>query len=160
MSNLLRLMREDRRNREDLMVCALEAIVAVNDDPEHQHRVKVIIPTIDEEHVHDVWVRRLCLFTGAQGYGDFHPPERGNEVVLFGRLGQKHNLFYLSVFNEDFVVPADFRSPTVRGIRTDGDYKQIVELDYYLRAGRARFETDASMEFIAPAGVFFNGRKA
>jgi len=145
---------------EDMTVCALEALVAENDDPEFQCRIKVIIPSIDEDHVHDVWVRRITLFSGPEGYGDFHPPGKGSEVVLFGRMGQRYNLFYAPVYNETHVAPADFRSTTVRGIRTDGDYKQIVELDYQLRAGRARIETDASVEIIAAGGIYLNGRRA
>jgi hypothetical protein len=143
----------------DKWVMALEAIVAINDDPEHQHRVKVIIPAIDEEQVHDKWVKRLVWWAGAPGYGDFHYPEVGSEVVLFGRLGQKHNLYYMSVFNEDFVVPSDFRSPTVRGFRCDGDYKSIVELDHQIRAGRLTIETDATARLIAPGGFYVNGKR-
>lgn len=141
-------------------VVALTGIVAVNEDPEHQQRIKVIIPVIDENYVQDKWVRRMVLFCGAPGYGDFHPPEIGSEVLLFGRLGQKHNLFYTSVFNEDYEVPADFRSVAVRGFRTDGDYKSIVELDYQIRAGRLKIEVDSSVEIIAPAGIFLNGTKS
>jgi hypothetical protein len=138
---------------------ALEAIVAVNEDPEHQHRIKVIIPTFDEDRIVDKWIKRIVWWAGAPGYGDFHIPEIGSEVVLFGRLGEKHNLYYASVFNEDFVVPTDFRKPTVRGYRTDGDYKHITELDHQLRTGRLRIESDSSVEIIAPAGLFINGRR-
>lgn len=140
-------------------ITALEAIVAVNDDPEHQHRIKVIIPAFDEDRVVDKWVKRLVWWAGAPGYGDFHYPEIGSEVVLFGRMGEKHNLYYASVFNEDFIVPSDFRSPTVRGYRCDGDYKSIVELDHQIRAGRLRIEVDSSTELIAPAGFFINGKR-
>jgi len=143
----------------DKWVFALEAIVAINEDPEHQHRIKVIIPAIDEDMIHDKWVKRIVWWSGAPGYGDFHIPEKGSEVVLFGRLGQKHNLYYGSVFNEDFIVPSDFRRPTIRGFRTDGDYASIVELDHQIRAGRLRIEVESSTEIIAPAGLFINGRK-
>ncbi|MGA9774011.1 MAG: phage baseplate assembly protein V [Blastocatellia bacterium] len=140
-------------------MCALEAIVAVNADPEHQHRIKVIIPSIDENVIHDRWIKRIVWWAGAPGYGDFHIPELGSEVVLFGRLAEKHNLYYASVYNEKFIVPADFRRPTIRGFRTDGDYASIVELDQQIRAGRLRIETDASTELIAPGGFFINGRR-
>src|SRR5436853_395225 len=116
-------------------VSALEAIVAVNDDPEFQHRIKVIIPTLDENNIFNKWIKRIVWWAGAEGYGDFHIPSVGSEVILFGRFGEKHHLYYASVFNENYVVPADFRSPTVRGFRTDGDYKSIVELDHQIRAG-------------------------
>ena len=144
--------------REEWVV-ALEAIVAINNDPEHQHRIKVVIPTIDENEICDKWVKRIVWWSGASGYGDFHPPEIGSEVILFGRLGQKHNLYYASVFNEDFLVPPDFRRPSVRGFRTDGDYHQIAELDFQIRGGRIELEADASITLIAPAGVYFNGKR-
>jgi hypothetical protein len=104
-------------------------------------------------------VKRIVWWSGAPGYGDFHPPEIDSEVILFGRLGQKHNLYYASVFNEDFIVPSDFREPTVRGFRTDGDYKSIVELDHQIRAGRLLIETDATARIIAPGGLYINGKR-
>jgi hypothetical protein len=143
----------------DKWLIALEAKVAVNKDPEHQHRIKVIIPAIDERLIHNKWVKRIVWWSGAAGYGDFHPPEIDSEVILFGRLGQKHNLYYASVFNEDFIVPSDFREPTVRGFRTDGDYKSIVELDHQIRAGRLLIETDATARIIAPGGLYINGKR-
>ncbi|GEM_PF-3402429 len=138
---------------------ALEAIVAINEDPEHQHRIKVIIPSIDEDEIHDDWINRMVWFTGAEGYGDFHIPGIGSEVLLFGRTAEKHHLYYISRFNEDFRVPPDFDRPTVRGFRHDGDYKQIVELDFQIRAGRLEIEADASITLIAPGGIFLNGRR-
>jgi hypothetical protein len=145
----------------DKWMFALNAIVAVNEDPEHQHRIKVIIPVIDESVIHDKWIPRAVWWAGAPGYGDFHYPEKGSEVLLFGRLGQKHNLYYISRFNESYVVPKDFwLPPHTRGFRTDGDYKSIVELDHQIRAGRFLIEADASVRIIAPGGLFINGRKA
>lgn len=143
----------------DTWVCALEAIVAINEDPEHQHRIKVIIPSIDENEICGKWINRMVWFTGAEGYGDFHIPGINSEVLLFGRLSQKHNLYYISRFNEDFIVPPDFRRSTVRGFRTDGDYKQIVDLDMQIRAGRLEIETDASATIIAPGGLYINGKR-
>lgn len=145
--------------RDDWVV-GLNAIVAVNEDPEHQHRIKVVIPSVDEDRVHDKWCDRLVIWSGAPGYGDFHIPEKGSEVVLIGRLGGKHNLMYISRFNEDFPVPKDFwLPPHTRGFRTDGDYKTIVTLDHQMYAGRYRIESDSSVQIIAPAGFFVNGRK-
>jgi Phage-related baseplate assembly protein. len=143
----------------DKWMFALEAIVAKNLDPEHQHRIKVVIPSIDENIIHDKWIKRAVWWAGAPGYGDFHIPEIGSEVILFGRLGQKHNLYFMSVYNEDHIVPADFRRPTIRGFRTDGDYASIVELDHQIRAGRLFIETDATVRIIAPAGLFINGKR-
>lgn len=144
---------------EQWMQC-VSAIVAVNEDPEHQHRIKVIIPIIDEEKIHDKWIKRGVWWTGAPGYGDFHYPEIGSEVILYGRTGMKHNLYYTSVFNEDFLVPMDFWGPMdKRGFRTDGDTKQITELDHFIRAGRLLIETDASVRIVAPGGLFINGKR-
>ena len=137
----------------------LEAIVAVVDDPEHRHRIKVKIPAIDENQIHDMWVDRLVWFTGPEGYGDFHLPGIGSEVVLFGRLGEKKHLYYMSRFNEDFIVPPEFRSSTVKGFRTDGDCRMIVDLDFYMRGGRVMIESDASVRIIAPGGLFVNGNR-
>lgn len=145
--------------KEDWCV-GVNAIVAVNEDPENQHRIKVVIPVIDENQIHDKWVDRLTVFSSNPGYGDFHYAEKGSEVILFGRLSGKETLYYISRYNEDFVVPKDFwLPPHTRGFRTDGDYKSIVTLDHYLYAGRLRVETDASVQIIAPAGFFVNGRK-
>ncbi|HXG23680.1 MAG TPA: phage baseplate assembly protein V [Chthonomonadales bacterium] len=151
--------KENTGEIRDTWMIAQEAIVAVNEDPENQHRIKVVIPAIDENKICNKWVKRLVWWAGAPGYGDFHIPEIGSEVVLFGRLGQKHNLYYISVFNEDFIVPSDFRKPDTRGFRTDGDYKAIVELDYQIRAGRLLIETDASARIIAPGGLYINGKR-
>lgn len=96
----------------------IEAIVAVNDDPERQHRIKVIIPVIDETTVHDEWVRALVPWVGAAGFGHVGMPEVGSEVLLLGRLGERHNLFYAQMFNEDFLTPAEF-SDGSRGFKND-----------------------------------------
>jgi len=138
----------------------LVGIVAINDDPEHQHRIKCVLPWIDEDRVHDRWIRRGgAWFTGGSGYGDFHPPDIGTEVIVFGAHGQKYHLFYQPVYNENYIVAADFRAPTVRGFRTDGDYKAMADLDFQIRAGRLHIETDSTARIIAPAGFFINDKK-
>jgi hypothetical protein len=145
--------------RDDWLVM-VNAIVAVNEDPEHRHRIKVVIPDIDEDERCEKWCDRLVWWTGAPGYGDFHIPEIGSEVCLIGRLSEKHTLFYISRFNEDFPVPKDFwRPPDTRGFRTDGDYKSIVELDHFMRAGRFVMESDASFRIVAPGGFYVNGKR-
>lgn len=144
---------------QDRWLIAVPGIVADNDDPERQHRIKVIIPSIDEDKVFDEWARQIGCFVGPPGYGSFCLPPIGGEVVLFGAFGQKHNLYYASVYNEDFVAPTDFPDETVAGLRLPGDVKIIAECDGQLRAGRWRIEADASIELLAPAGVFLNGRK-
>jgi len=155
---------------DDRLIC-VEAIVAENEDPEHQHRIKVVIPNMNENQMRDEWVRPMVPYVGGVGYGSFFVPPRGTEVVLFGRLGQKHNLFYLSVYNEDYPVPTDFRvksgpdgagSPahpeTVAGFRVPGDFKLIVEGDLQIRCGALHLESDGKMLVIAPGGFFVNGR--
>lgn len=145
--------------RTDWMI-GVNAIVARNEDPEHRHRVKVVIPSIDENQIHDKWCDRLVWWAGSPGYGDFHIPEIGSEVVLFGRMSEKYHVFYISRFNEEYPVPKDFWTPPhTRGFRTDGAYKSIVELDHQMHAGRFLIEADASIRLIAPAGFFINGRR-
>jgi hypothetical protein len=152
--------RDNPRQIRDGWMIGVNAIVAVNDDPERMHRIKVIIPSIDERLVHDKWCDRLTLFSSAQGYGDFHYADIGSEVLLFGRNAEKYNLYYIPRFNEDYPVPTDFHLPPhTRGFRTDGDYKSIVRLDHHMKAGRYRIESDSSVQIIAPAGFFINGRR-
>lgn len=111
--------------RVDWMV-GEQGIVAINSDPEGQHRIKVIIPSIDENMVYDKWVVALVPWVGPEGYGPVHLPELNSEVVLFGRLGEKHHLFYLSRFNEDFQLPAGFDG--ARGLKTDTALKLLADL--------------------------------
>jgi len=115
-----------QEDRPDWMI-AVEGIVASTQDPEQMHRIKVIIPSMDESRVHDEWVTALVPWVGAPGYGPAHVPEVASEVLLFGRLGQKHTLFYLSRFNEDFPVPAAFADGS-RGLNSDTVYKLLGEL--------------------------------
>jgi len=139
---------------------AVPGIVAINEDPEHRHRIKVIIPVIDENEIHDKWIDRFVWWAGQPGYGDFHIPELGSEVMLIGDRAQKHNIYYISRFNEDYPVPKDFWGPPdTRGFRTDGDYKSIVELDHFQFAGRFHIEAHSSVNIIAPGGLFINGKK-
>ena len=64
----------------------------------------------------------------------------------------------MSVYNEDFVVPPDFKDETACGIRAPADLKLIAEGDMQLRAGGLHIETDGAMNVIAPGGFFVNGR--
>jgi len=152
------MMRQSGREDIDDRLIAVEAIVAVNEDPEKRHRIKVIITMMDENVIRDEWVRQMGCYVGGPGFGSFYLPAIGSEVVLFGRLGQKHNLFYMSVFNEDFIVPPDFDSPAVCGVRSPGDMKMIAEGDQQFRAGGMQFEADGAVNFIAPGGFFVNGK--
>ena len=136
----------------------VSAIVADNEDPERQHRVRVIIPSIDENLIFDVWARQIVFCLG-NGFGSVFIPPKGSEVVLFGQLGQKYNLFYASLYNEDFQIPPDFENDAMTGFRVPGDLKMIADLDAQIRAGRVSIEADASIHITAPTGVFINGKK-
>lgn len=135
------------------------AIVAENEDPERQHRVKVVIPSIDEDIVYDEWARQMVFCMG-QGYGSVFIPPVGSEVVLFGQLGQKFNLFYASVYNEEMEIAADFEDSTISGFRVPGDLAMIADLDMQLRAGRLAIEVDGQINIVAPGGMIINGRPA
>lgn len=134
------------------------AIVAENEDPERQHRVKVIIPSIDEDVTYDEWARQMVFCLG-NGFGSVFIPPVGSEVVLFGQLGEKYSLFYASVYNEDMEIAADFDAPTVSGFRVPGDFKMIADLDMQLRSGRLAIETDGQINIVAPGGMLINGRR-
>ena len=149
---------EDKIAEDGRWLIAETGIVADNEDPDRQHRVKVIIPSIDEDMVFDDWARQMVFCMG-NGFGSVFIPPVGSEVVLFGALGQKYNLFYASVYNEDMQTAADFEDSTVSGFRVQGDLKMIADLDMQLRAGRMSIETDAQMNFVAPGGFFVNGKK-
>lgn len=132
----------------------VEGRVAVIEDATRSHRVQCVIPIIDEEAVYPIWARRMCYFVGPPGYGEFHPPAIGSEVVLFGRLGDTNNLFYAPLYNEDSPIPSDFQDPAVRGIRVDGDYVIISAGNLVLRGGKIIIEADASVIITGPAGIF------
>lgn len=136
----------------------IEAIVVDNEDPENQHRCRLLIPSIDENAIYDKWAKQVVPFVGPAGYGWFSVPEIGTEVVVSGRLGQKHTLYFMSVYNEDFIVPADFPDSATVGMRAPGDLKFIAEGDLQLRMGGGRIEADAAIEIIAPGGLLINGR--
>ena len=80
--------------------------------------VKVLIPVMDEHHVHDEWVPVLTPFVGPPGYGAVSLPAPGSEVVLFSRGNEGVSLFCLPRFNEDYLPPAEFQDSS-RGLKTD-----------------------------------------
>lgn len=98
----------------------VSGIVAENNDPEKQHRVKVIIPSIDEDLIYDEWARQLVFCLG-NGYGSAFIPPKGSEVVLFGTLGQKFNLFYASVYNEEMLMPEGYPDEMTVGVSAPGN---------------------------------------
>lgn len=104
---------------------AVEGIVAETDPA--TLAVKVIIPSIDEDRVHDEWVEALVSWVGPDGYGPAALPEIGAEVILFSRLNEGVNLFYLARYNEDFHPPAEFADGS-RGCKCDTIYRLLGEL--------------------------------
>ncbi|MCC6452923.1 MAG: hypothetical protein IT171_08510 [Acidobacteria bacterium] len=103
-------------NENGAWLMGVPAIVADNADPERQHRVKLIIPSIDDAMVYDEWARQMVFCLG-NGFGSSFIPPKGSEVVVFGQLGQKHNLFYASLYNEEMTVPPDMDSERSVGFR-------------------------------------------
>ncbi len=103
--------------RDNWMIAA-EATVTDNVDPAGLHAVKVRLDVIEESGTPDQWATALVPWVGAAGYGPSQAPEVGSEVLLFGRLGERHTLFYLSRFNEDFQTPAEFADGS-RGFKND-----------------------------------------
>lgn len=101
-------------------------IVADNDDPERQHRVRLIIPSIDEDEIYDEWARQMVFCLG-DGFGSAFIPPKGSEVVLFGCLGQKYNLFYASLYNEEMAVPEGFDDEKNVGVHAPEDLTLIAE---------------------------------
>jgi hypothetical protein len=149
-------------DQEFRWLSGVPAIVADNKDPEGMHRVRVIIPSIDPDKIFDEWARQLIPCLG-DGYGCFYLPPNNTEVVLFGQLGQKFNLFYMGVYNETHKVPPDFmtdgeQDESISGIRVQGDYKIISECDTHIQAGRMKIETKGSIHLSAGAGVFINNK--
>jgi len=157
--NLHQQVKGVARDDYDDWLTAVPAIVVENEDPEHEHRIKVVIPAMDEEKAYPEWVRSLSALAFGNGFGSFFPPPLKAEVVLFGQLGQKHHLFYMGgLYNEDFKTPADFENAAMRGFRVPGDFKLIVEGDLQLRAGGIQIEATGAINIIAPGGFFVNGK--
>lgn len=110
------------------------AIVADVDDPERQHRIKVIIPSIDPDNRFDDWVRAGCGVCLGNGYGHGFIPEPGSEVLVSGVLGQKYNLVYHApMYHEDWSMPPELDKDTA-GIKVPRNLSFIAELLAKLQA--------------------------
>src|SRR5438270_750575 len=109
------------------LIIALEGIVVDTNDPENMHRVKVVIPSVDENLVHEEWVTYMQPWVGANGYGPVNLPPLNSEVLLFGRLGQPYLLFCTSRYNEDFNIPSEFQDGA-RGLKTETKYRLLADL--------------------------------
>ena len=102
------------------------ALVADVDDPEKQHRVRAIIPAIDEDLIYDEWIRPSAFCLG-NGFGSVFIPPVGSEILLTGTLGQKFNLSYISTYNEEMLMPTEL-SIDVAGFHVPKDLSLIADL--------------------------------
>lgn len=114
------------------------AIVADNQDPEKQHRVKVVIPSIDENLIFDEWARCFVFCLG-NGFGTSFIPPKGSEVILFGQLGQKYNLFFFPVYNEEILKPDGLDDENNVGAKVPGNLSFIVTLLAKIQAQNIEF---------------------
>ena len=131
LTGLLRNRRRAHDERSDWFNC-VEAIVGeVNSET---LEVKVIIPALDENLVHDEWVPQLVPWVGPSGYGPFNAPEVGSEVVLFSRLNEGSTLFYLSRYNEEFTPPSEGADGS-RGFKSDRIVRLLCDLLFEIASG-------------------------
>ncbi len=112
----------------------VEGIVAENEDPENLCRVQLVIPIIDENVIHEVWARRGNAYVGATGFGDYFVPEIGAECLVWGRMGDTNNLFYMPLYNETHRASAEFPDKENAGVHVPGNLKLIAELLARLKA--------------------------
>lgn len=118
------------------------AIVAENEDPEKLHRIKVVIPSIDEDLVYDDWVRPAGVCLGNQ-LGTVIIPPKGSEVLVTGVLGQKFNLVYTgAIYNEEMSIPAELGIDTP-GIKVPKNLSLIAGLIGLLQAQNIRIIAEA-----------------
>jgi hypothetical protein len=160
MRNLAHLLkRQALADQRDDWMMFVPGIVVDNEDPENQHRCRLLIPSIDENRIYDKWAWQTVPFVGPAGYGWFSVPEKNSEVVVCGRLGQKHNIYFMSVYNENFIIPKDFPDSATVGMRAPGNLKLISEGDMHLRMGGGSIQNDfGAFRIISPGGIFLNDR--
>ncbi len=125
---------------------AESAIVADNKDPERQHRIRVIIPSIDEDMIYDQWIRPMAFCVG-DGFGSVFIPPKGAEVFITGALGQKFNLFYSQTYNEEMFIPSEL-SKDVFGIHVPKDLLFIADENAELRGANAKVQAAQLAEII------------
>ncbi|HEV2764750.1 MAG TPA: hypothetical protein VGV38_17350 [Pyrinomonadaceae bacterium] len=118
-------------SRGDWFNCVEATVAEVNFET---LEVKVIIPAIDENLVHNVWIPQLVPWVGPPGYGPFCAPAVGSEVVLMSRLNEGVSLFYLSRYNEDFTPPAESADGS-RGFKSDGIVRLLCDVLFEIASG-------------------------
>lgn len=113
------------------------AIVADTNDPEKRHRIKVSIPTIDEDLVYDDWIAPATPFSFGDGFGSVFLPKVGIEVLITGVLGQKYNFVYHgAVYNEENKAPE--LGENTQGMKVPGNLTFIAILLMLLQAQNIR----------------------
>lgn len=113
---------------------AIEGIVveaAINDGIP---QIKAKVDIIHDEFVHDEWITAMMAWVGTDGYGPVNLPAVGTEVLIFGRLGQKHTLFYLSRYNEEFRAPEGFEDAF--GFQETRKYRALTDEDIEIASGK------------------------
>ncbi len=128
----MKLARATRKNagseiaRSDRWLTCESAIVAENVDPDKLGRIKVIIPSIDEDMMFDDWVVPAASHCMGNGFGMLMIPPKGAEVIVSGVLGQKFNLIYhAAVYNEEMKAPEEL-NPDRPGFKVPKDFWLIV----------------------------------
>lgn len=120
------------------LICE-SAIVAENVDPDNLGRIKVIIPSIDEDNMFDDWVVPAASHCLGDGFGMLMLPAKGQEVLITGQLGQKFNLVYhAAVYNEEMKAPAELNVDTP-GVKVPKNYFVLVALLMKIQAQNLRF---------------------
>ena len=89
--------------------------------------VKAVIPAIDPHGPHDSWVVQLTPWMGKPGYGPVYAPAVGSEIVIFGKYGERHSLFYVSRANEASRHTGDF-ADGARGEKHETAYRLLSDL--------------------------------
>lgn len=105
----------------------VEGIVAENNDPENRCRVQCLIPVIDENEIYQKWVQQLQLYVGGNGFGSYFVPEIGAEVLLIGKFGDVHNLFYAPIYHESIKPSSEFSDKTTFGFHVPNNLKLIAD---------------------------------
>jgi len=94
----------DAKQAMPWLICE-SAIVSENVDPDKLGRIKVIIPSIDEDNQFGDWIVPAASHCLGDGFGMLMLPVKGQEVLITGVLGQKFNLVYhAAVYNEEAKV--------------------------------------------------------
>ena len=135
---------------------AVPAIVAKNNDPEKRHRIKVIIPMIDEDVIFDEWLTMFAPCLG-DGFGFVAIPPVGSEVLLFGTFGQKYTFYCVSIYNDEMAISSGLGKDAA-GIHAPKDLKLIAEKTAQVKGKDVNIEA-ANKADITGIEIELNGTK-